>query len=145
MTVADRVAYNKEWRAANREKVRERERKYFQDNKDKLKPYKVLSTIKDRALKKGLDFDLSLEDIENFSVCPVFGFPLKRSEGGKPSYDSPSVDRIDPSKGYTKDNIQIISNLANMMKQNATPEQLLLFAEWVFKTYKEQPCENTVD
>lgn len=30
------------------------------------------------------------------------------------------------------------SQLANGMKQNATPEQLLCFADWVRRTYAEQ-------
>jgi hypothetical protein len=67
----------------------------------------------------------------------VFGFALERSTNGKPTKFSPSVDRIDPTKGYTKDNVQVISNLANAMKQNATKEELIVFAKWVLKTYGE--------
>ena len=59
-------------------------------------------------------------------------------------FNSPSVDRIDPEKGYTKENIQVISQLANAMKQNATPEQLLQFAAWVFETYAKDNNANIV-
>ena len=34
-----------------------------------------------------------------------------------------SLDRKDPNKGYTKDNVWVISQIANAMK--------LLFAKWV--------------
>jgi hypothetical protein len=62
--------------------------------------------------------------------CPVFGF--KMITGTR--YDhrkSPSIDKIIPSKGYVRGNIQIISMMANAMKQNATPKQLKQFAHWV--------------
>jgi len=66
-------------------------------------------------------------------TCPVFGKRL--TTGNKFSHDwSPSVDKIIPSKGYVRGNIQIISYLANKMKQDATPEQLKRFARWALET-----------
>ena len=65
-------------------------------------------------------------------LCPVFGFELVYGDDGEHGRNnSPSIDRIDPKKGYVKGNIQIISKLANSMKQNATPEQMMQFAQWV--------------
>jgi phage FluMu protein Com len=101
-------------------------------NKDSL----ALKRIKDRALEKGVAFDLKLIDITPPIKCPVFGFDLVRNIK-VPQFNSPSVDRIDPSKGYTRDNIQVMSQLANAMKQNANPAQLIQFAEWVLKTYQK--------
>jgi hypothetical protein len=119
-------------------------REHYAENKEKAKEYKkarqdkeTLSSIKKRAKQKGLDFDLEVEDILGTS-CPIFGVELKRGSRQGPSDFAPSVDRIDNSKGYVKGNVQVLSNLANKMKANATPEQLLQFAEWVFKTYKKQ-------
>jgi hypothetical protein len=62
--------------------------------------------------------------------CPVFGFKFARNTGA-PGHNSISIDRINPKKGYTKDNIQIISMLANRMKHHATSKQLSQFADWV--------------
>ncbi len=98
---------------------------------------KTLDNIRQRSKKAGVPCDLEIEDIVKVTICPVFNIKLERSNKGF-SQTSPSVDRIDPKRGYTKDNIQIMSNLANTMKQNATKEQLLQFATWVFKTYKDQ-------
>jgi hypothetical protein len=55
----------------------------------------------------------------------LLGIPLFRAEGqdGARS-NSPSLDRIDSSKGYTPDNIWVISNKANSIKSNATVEEL---------------------
>ena len=64
--------------------------------------------------------------------CPVFGFEL-RSGAGAFAPDAPSADRKDPSKGYVPGNIQIISMKANVMKANATAEELHQFAQWVLR------------
>jgi hypothetical protein len=100
------------------------------------KDHHSLKSIKSRAVARGIPFNLDIEDISFPSVCPVLGLELSREVGGK-SVASPSVDRIIPSLGYVKGNVQVISELANRMKSDATPEQLILFAEWVLKTYKK--------
>ena len=38
---------------------------------------------------------------------------------------SPSIDRIIPELGYVKGNVQIICMLANRIKSNATPDQVI--------------------
>jgi hypothetical protein len=46
---------------------------------------------------------------------------------------SPSLDRIVPQKGYTKGNVVFISGYANMIKQDATYEEIMKVAKWVKK------------
>jgi len=95
----------------------------------------LLTECKRRALKKGLEFNLTLEDIVIPNICPILLQPIV--QGNKDNYKfSPSIDRIDNTKGYVKDNIQIISMKANTIKNSATIEELLLFAEWINKTFK---------
>lgn len=75
-----------------------------------------------RAKKKNREFSLSLSDIRVPNYCPVLGIKLIAGSGGD---DAPTIDRIDNSKGYTKDNIIVVSMLANSIKCNATPDQII--------------------
>lgn len=75
---------------------------------------KMLHASKSSAKRRGLEFNLTLDDIVIPDVCPVLGIPM----------DSPSIDRFDNNKGYTKDNVRIISLRANRLKNNATVEEL---------------------
>lgn len=62
--------------------------------------------------------------------CPVFGVAFAERGKGFNRW-SPSIDKVDPSLGYVRGNIQVISMMANRMKQDATPEQLHQFADWI--------------
>lgn len=97
----------------------------------------MVRTVRHRAKKKGLEFNLTKEDFTIPEFCPVLGLRLEQNIGnGHGGADnSPSIDRIDNTKGYIKGNVQVISRLANAMKSNATPEQLIEFARWVMEVY----------
>ena len=95
----------------------------------------ILWRTRARAKKQKLLFDLTIEDIIIPEFCPILGIPIYTS---KDKNNSPSIDRIIPKYGYTKNNVQIISNRANKLKSNATPEELLLFAEWTLKFFKRK-------
>lgn len=99
----------------------------YKKYQDSNRHYSHLSSIKSRANKNGIPFNLTIEDFQNIpDTCPVLGIPLERNFGNKfSSENSPSVDRIVPELGYVKGNVIIISTLANRIKQNATPEQII--------------------
>jgi len=86
---------------------------------------RILTRIKSRAKRDGIQFDLDLEDIIVPIKCPVLGIQIITiPRGGCNQYGSPSVDRIIPELGYTKGNIRVISGRANLLKSNATVEEL---------------------
>ncbi len=133
---------------ANKEKIKIKHLQWRENNKDSIKIKKLqkrkegprktmLYSAKCRAQKKGWDFNLELEDIVIPEYCPILNIKLEMFNDTQ-SRTSPSLDRIDSKLGYTKDNIQVISWLANTMKTNASIEELKLFAHWVIETFKEE-------
>jgi len=92
----------------------------------------LLRGVKRRARNRKLNFSLVIKDLKKMviDVCPVLGIKLKYEYGngknGCAVENSPSVDRIDPKKSYTKNNCRIISFRANRLKNNASAEELFL-------------------
>jgi len=95
----------------------------------------LLRWAKSRAIRKELGFDITIDDINIPEFCPILLVPLVNNKGSSKS-NSLTLDRIDPKLGYVKGNVQVISMLANLMKQDATADKLLLFANWIKENYE---------
>jgi hypothetical protein len=93
------------------------------------------SSAKYRATKKGLEFNIEISDIIIPEYCPYLGVKLTSHKLRGHLDSHMSVDRIDSSKGYIKGNIEVISYRANVMKNNATKEQLISFSKNVLKKF----------
>lgn len=91
---------------------------------------RMLASARKRAKEKCIDFDLVKDDIVVPSICPVLGIPIFVSDNGK-SPNSPSLDRIDNSKGYIKTNVAVISLRANALKNDADVEELKLIVKYM--------------
>ncbi len=89
----------------------------------------ILAGAKCRAKRNGTEFNINEADINIPSICPVLKIPIKRNTGSGFHFDSPSLDRIDNTKGYTKGNCRVISNRANLLKSDASLEELELLVE----------------
>lgn len=117
---------------------KEKTKEYTNRYRLKYPARRLLQVAKSRAKKRNIEFNITLEDIQLPTHCPILGIPLKchidQGAGGKDS--SYSLDRIDPKKGYIKENIQVISHKANSMKFTANKDELLKFADWIYKEYK---------
>lgn len=98
------------------------------------KPYEaeMIRNARRRARLLGVECTLTVYDIVIPEVCPVLGIPLARGTQRQKNA-SPSIDRIRNDRGYTPDNIWVISLKANRMKNDATDAELLLFADWIHK------------
>lgn len=121
------AAYNKQHVAKNAVRYREIRKS---KRREKLAWYLFLE-CRARAKRLGFEFNLEPSDIVVPVACPVFGFVLDSAKRDT----SASVDRIDSSLGYVRGNVRVISYLANRMKSNASPEQLITFAQWILENF----------
>ena len=101
----------------------------------------MLHVTKGRAKKRGIPFNLTIEDIVIPKRCPILGLVLVCGRGRGRSDNSPSIDKIIPSKGYVKGNVWVISWRANRIKYDATPDELMTVALAV-KLKTEESCES---
>ncbi len=109
--------YSRNWRRANPERAKASQRKASLKNgktwRQNNPEANLLCRAKARAKKFDREFNLELADVVIPEVCPVLGIAM----------DKPSIDRINSNRGYTKENIQVISYRANTLKSNGTLEE----------------------
>lgn len=89
-----------------------------------------------RAKKKKLEFSIEYEDVYIPEICPILGIKINKfledtSQSNESRASSPSLDRVDSSKGYIKGNIVVISYRANVVKGQGTAEQHRMIAKWI--------------
>lgn len=123
--------YDKKRYQEKKEYFKDKQKKWVADNRE----WFMWRAAKLRARKLGVPFKIKhFSDLVIPDVCPILGIPLKFNTGFVKG-DSPSLDRIIPDKGYVPGNIQIISQRANTMKNDASIQELQKFAGWVYANY----------
>ena len=92
-------------------------------------------TTRARALKKGVPHDLTVEWLNaklEKGLCEVTQLPFVmeggKLNGGNRSF-APSLDRTDPTKGYTMDNVKVVCWIYNGAKGVGTHEDVIKLAE----------------
>ena len=109
----------------------------------------MIESARQRAKKYNIPYTLKSQDIRDIITdrCPILGIKFElnkqKQKWGKGKNQnnwqtSPSIDRIVPDKGYTKDNIIIVSLMANSIKNQATPDQIQKVATFYKKLYNER-------
>jgi hypothetical protein len=148
-----RRAQQRLWRAANREHIKKYMKKYMKkylsDPKVRARMNKrydryranhperyILSIASTTARKRGIRFNLKESDIIIPKRCPVFGLKLERK--AKSRATTPTLDRINPRRGYVRGNVAVISHLANRLKNNATAAQHRRIADWMDTMTKQR-------
>ena len=85
-----------------------------------------------RAKKRGLDYDIDVVFIHEKlkeGKCARTGVDFSLGYNGKSYRDrspyTPSIDKIDPKKGYTKDNVQVVCWWYNFAKSTFSDQEVL--------------------
>ena len=118
--------------------------KHYKDNECRFKRWFL--SKKSGAKRKGIEFTILPTDIPGVKikeyttfgiynnlkyatwkstqypkVCFKWGIELDWGRNGI-QYNSPSLDRIDPTKGYVPGNVRLVCNSYNMAKLNCPPD-----------------------
>lgn len=84
---------------------------------------RMFDRAKRRAKVKNIAFNIKHEDINIPQECPILGIEIFKGKNNCSCDNSPSLDRIDNTKGYIKGNIRVISQRANQLKNEASLEE----------------------
>ena len=123
---------NKEKRCKNCNKLNNEHRRKNMTQEQYIR--KILKTTRNSTHKRykanreeATEYNITYEFIINMlqkqdGKCKLSGIPLEYKNN---SLNNISIDRIDSNKGYTKDNIQLVTWAVNQSKNNLTNEQFL--------------------
>jgi len=100
------------------------------------------NSCKHTAKKSGLPFDIDMDyikEIDTTDTCPMLGIHMSWGyhetgvgQGTKSGrHDSKSIDKIIPELGYVKGNVMIISGRANMIKSDASYQEILRIGNYL--------------
>ena len=138
------IRYFEKMKEENGERLQNYKERTKRWNKSRDPRYNMWMGARDRAYNKKLEFNIDLEDIIIPDICPILNIPLVKNSK-QADKDSMTLDRIIPELGYVKGNIRVISRLANAMKQDASFEQLKLFAENIIKYINNEDIVRTTE
>jgi len=87
---------------------------------------------KSRAKQEGKVFTVAFGELDFPAFCPILGIKIDYFAEGRQE-NSCSFDQIDPSAGYVKGNVQIISWRANRLKNDGSAEEHRKIADYLDK------------
>lgn len=117
-----------EFRLRDNQKIVGRQREWFAADPRRV----MVQSARHRAKKAGVPCTIGVDDFTIPECCPVLGIRLQRAEGqrGGMNYASPSLDRIRPERGYVPGNVVVVSMRANLIKNNASMDELRQIADF---------------
>lgn len=103
-----------------------------------------LRRVKNRYKESGKEYDITLDDLleqweKQNHICPYIGVelfhPTTKNKKNYTLLRLASLDRIDSCKGYVKGNIQFVSAMANLAKNNLSHNEMVEFCMLIAKQW----------
>lgn len=107
-------------------------RKYFIDIVRTSKQQATRRKIKDHEIN--VDFLIEMYNKQN-GLCSVSKIKMTHIAGKGKVITNASIDRIDSSKGYTKENVRLVCLGINLLKMDATEEEFQNFLKQIVLNY----------
>jgi hypothetical protein len=107
------------YKKKNRDKIRLQNKKATKVYREKHPERIMLYNAKYRAKRFSVPFSLTEADVPIPKFCPILGLKLEKQRDVHKN-NSPSIDRINPKRGYVRGNVQVVSHRANYIKNNET-------------------------
>lgn len=109
--------------------------------KNNLIKVRVLAA-KHRALRKNIEFDIDVDFIHSLlkkqnGLCKYSGVLLdidntNGDNDNRININTLSIDRVDSSKGYTKDNVVLVTAIVNSMKNDLSENEFIKIIKKIF-------------
>jgi hypothetical protein len=94
----------------------------------------LLRGTRSRAKKRGIEFAITAADVQMVDNCPCCSRKLQMRTGPAvhgPLPSSPSLERVDGTRGYVPGNVVILCWRCNEIKRNATLDELRTIVSWL--------------
>lgn len=136
-----RLARQKVYSEENKEVSKQYLKDYYKSKKGRAKS--MMKTAKRRSSKFSEETDLTedyiLDILENQDYCSVTGlkFDYEQQSKYKCNPMAPSIDRIDSTKGYRKDNVRMVIWQYNLMKGEMSDDDLYLICKEIISAREE--------
>jgi hypothetical protein len=116
-------------------------KRWGDNDKNDFVPSLFLRSVKRRAKRKNIPYDLTADFILNMYIrqngkCAISGMDIslpKNNDEYAKHLHTVSVDRIDSNKGYTKNNVQLLHKDINRMKWSHSEEYFLSLCENIYQ------------
>ena len=151
MTKDEFRAYQKQWTLDNQDKVKTSQARYRDKERERCRlkalayrnttrgrADRLVAGAKQRATKLGLEFDLTVDWLVpkiDAGVCEATGHPFTIVTGQGRHAFAPSLDRLDPSRGYLQDNVRVTLWCFNAAKGIASDLEVLSMARALVSKY----------
>lgn len=117
------------WRAQDPDRHRAAAQKRYRDGYVRASIRHSFKNAMARAAKLGIAFDIQLSEFEDATHCQLTGIEFRQPPvSGVVGPFSPSIDRVEPGKGYVRGNTRVVLMAINAAKGTGTDEDLIFIA-----------------